>query len=192
VNGSDYADLLARLFVDLCAIGALNLLLAWRRPQRGLFLVFTAFNVGVFALLAVIAQRHIGPAVGFGLFALLSIVRLRSEPFSNAELSYFFCALVLALINGLQLDEIPFQVLLDVVLLATLFFVDHPALYRPTARRTVTLDEIVTDDEILRRRLSEDLDIDVVDLQIEDIDYVRELTRVQLRYVPQAASRAVA
>lgn len=183
MNSSDYADLLLRLLVDLCAIGILDLLVAWRRPQRGLFMVFTAFNVGVFTLLAVIAERHIGPAVGFGLFALLSIVRLRSEPFSNAELTYFFCALVLALINGLRIDDVGFQIMLDAVLLATLFLVDHPSLYRPTARRMVTLDEIVTDDEVLRQRLSEDLGIDVIEVRIEDIDYVRDLTRVQLRYL---------
>ena len=183
MNGSDYADLLLRLFVDLCAVGALTALLAVRRPRRGLFMVFTAFNVGVFALLAVIAQRHIGPAVGFGLFALLSIVRLRSEPFTNAELSYFFCALVLALINGLRVGAVPFQIMLDVILLATLFFVDHPALYRPTARRTVTLDELVVDAEALRTRLSLDFGVEVLEVSIEEVDYVRDLTRVQIRYV---------
>src|SRR4051794_32928900 len=149
VSGADYGDLLTRLFVDLCAIGALTLIVSARRPRRGLFTIFTAFNVGVFSLLAVISQRHIGPAVGFGLFALLSIVRLRSEPFSNVELSYFFCALVLALINGLRIDEIPFQVMLDVIVIATLFLVDHPALYQRTARRSITLDTIATDPEAL-------------------------------------------
>ena len=41
--------------------------------------------------------------VGFGLFAVLSIVRLRSEPFSNRELAYFFVALVLALVCAIDL-----------------------------------------------------------------------------------------
>ena len=187
MNASDYADLLLRLFVDLCAVGVLNTLLASRRPRRGLFMVFTAFNVGVFVLLAIISQRHIGPAVGFGLFALLSIVRLRSEPFTNAELSYFFGALVLALINGLRIGEVPFQVLLDVVLLVTLYFVDHPALYRATARRTVTLDELVVDEQALVTRLSADFGVEVLEVSIEEVDYVRDLTRVQIRYVAARA-----
>ncbi len=183
VHAADYADLLLRLTVDLVAIGLLNLLVAWRRPRRGLFMVFTAFNVGVFVLLAAIAQRHIGPAVGFGLFALLSIVRLRSEPFSNAELTYFFSALVLALVNGLRLDEVPFQILLSTVLLAVLLIIDHPTLYRPTGRRSVTLDAIATDEHALRERLSEDLGVEVIEVVIEEIDYVRDLTRLQIRHV---------
>lgn len=189
MSAADYADLLARLALDLVAIAVLNGLLALRRPRRGLFMVFTAFNVGVFVLLAVIAQRHIGPSVGFGLFALLSIVRLRSEPFSNTELTYFFCALVLALVNGLRIDELPLQVLLDVVLLTTVFLVDHPALFTRTARRTITLDVIATDELALRRRLTDDLGVEVLDVVIEEIDYVRDLTRVQIRHAVPAVAR---
>lgn len=188
MSAATYSDLLLRLLVDLCAIGALNGLLALRRPRRGLFMVFTAFNVGVFVLLAVISQRHIGPAVGFGLFALLSIVRLRSEPFSNSELSYFFCALVLALVNGIRIGEVPFQVLLSAILVATLFLVDHPELYQVTARRTITLDAIAVDEDALRVRLTQDLGVEVLEVVIEEIDYVRDLTRVQIRHVVARSS----
>src|SRR3954464_15426789 len=80
-------------------------MVARRRPRRGLFMVYSAFNIGLFGVLTVISDKHVGPAIGFGLFAMLSIVRLRSEPFGNADLAYFFCALVLALANGLPLDD---------------------------------------------------------------------------------------
>jgi hypothetical protein len=82
---------------------------------------------------------------------------------------------------------VPYQVLLDVVLLATLYFVDHPALYRPTARRTVTLDELVVDEQALRTRLSADFGVEVLEVSIEEVDYVRDLTRVQIRYLAGAA-----
>ncbi len=47
--------------------------------------------------------------VGFGLFAVLSIVRLRSEPFSNRELAYFFVALVLALVCAIDLGDAAYR-----------------------------------------------------------------------------------
>jgi hypothetical protein len=182
VSRSDWANLLLRLFADLASIGLLSLMVARRRPRRGLFMVYASFNIGLFAVLTVITREHVGPAIGFGLFAMLSIVRLRSEPFSNSDLAYFFCALVLALVNGIRIDEVPFQVLLSVVLITTLFLVDHPALYRPTARRTITLDTIAVDEEALRVRLTEDLGVEVLEVAIEEIDYVRDLTRVQIRH----------
>jgi hypothetical protein len=50
------------------------------------------FNVGLFLALVVITARDVSAGVGFGLVAVLSIVRLRSEPFTNGELAYFFVA----------------------------------------------------------------------------------------------------
>lgn len=182
----DYADLTLRLFVDLVALGLLSALIVRRRPRRGLIMVYGTFNVGLFAVLSVISVRHVGPAVGFGLFAMLSIVRLRSEPFSNAELSYFFAALVLALVNGLRIDDVPFQLGLDAAVLVCLFFVDHPALYRRTARQVVTLDAVFTDPAELRAELERRLGMPILEADVQETDYVRDLTRVVVRH-PQPA-----
>src|SRR3954471_13209871 len=152
-GGVELSDLILRLFLDLACVGALAALVGQRRRRRGLFVVYVTFNVALFCVLTVISERHIGPAVGFGLFALLSIVRLRSEPFSNQELSYFFCALALAIINGLRIQDRWVIVLLDVVVLITLFLVDHPAIYRRTARTRITLDSVLTEPAALRGEL---------------------------------------
>src|SRR4051794_3226224 len=161
-------------------------MVARRRPRRGLFMLYASFNIGLFAVLTVITREHLGPAVGFGLFAMLSIVRLRSEPLANADLAYFFCALVLALVNGLRLDDEALAVAVDVVVLVALFLVDHPALYRRTARQRVTLDEVVTGHAELRAAVERRLGIEVVDMTVEEVDFVREVTRVSVRYVQAA------
>lgn len=175
------ADVVLRLFIDVACVGLLAGMVAQRRPRRGLFVVLASFNIALFCVLSVISARHIGPAVGFGLFALLSIVRLRSEPFSNQELSYFFSALALALINGLRIQGYLIPVLLDAVLLTTLFLIDHPALYRRTARQRVTLDTVVTDSARLRAELSDRLGVEVVEANVVEVDYVREIMRINVR-----------
>jgi hypothetical protein len=189
VSQPDWANLLLRLFADLVSVGLLSLMVARRRPRRGLFMVYASFNVGLFAVLTVITHEHLGAAVGFGLFAMLSVVRLRSEPFGNADLAYFFCALVLALVNGLRLDDPTLSFVLDGVVLLALYLVDHPALYRRTARQRVTLDEVVTGDAALRTAIEQRLGVEVVDVTVEETDYVREVTRVSVRYM-QAAGRS--
>src|SRR3954447_3670701 len=168
MSQSHWASLLLRFFADLVAIGLLSLMVARRRPRRGLFMVYSAFNIGLFGVLPVISDKHVGPAIGFGLFAMLSIVRLRSEPFGNADLAYFFCALVLALANGLRLDDEWLAVAIDALILLGLYLVDHPALYRRTARQRVVLDEIVTGDAALRAELERRLGVEVVDVSIEE------------------------
>lgn len=177
----DIGDLMLRLAIDVGCVGVLAALVAQRRPRRGLFVVFSIFNLALFAVLTVISERHIGPSVGFGLFALLSIVRLRSEPFSNQELAYFFTALALALVNGLRIADRWIIVLLDVVVLVALYLIDHPALYRRTARTRVTLDSVISDRTALRAELEALLGAEVVEATVVEVDYVREIMRVNVR-----------
>jgi hypothetical protein len=92
MSAGDYADLLLRLFVDLCALGLISILVARRRPRRGLFMVYATFNLGLFVVLTVISGRHVGPAIGFGLFAICrssgsarSRSATRSSPISSVR-----------------------------------------------------------------------------------------------------------
>jgi hypothetical protein len=175
-------DLLARLGIDLVAIAVLAYGIHYRRHRRrDLVVVYAMFNVGLFLALVVISAGNISAGVGFGLFAVLSIVRLRSEPFTNGELGYFFLALVLGLVNGIPLDGLGLAALLSAVALAAAAVIDHPRLLRPTRRLEVTLETIPADEDGLRRHLQERLNAHVIECSVLEIDYVREITRVSVR-----------
>lgn len=173
-----------RLFIDLVAIVLLAQVLYLRRHgRRDLFTVFVAFNVGLFAVLSVISSRHINVGLGFGLFAVLSIIRLRSSPFSNLELGYFFSTLVLGLVNGLGETPLALTIALDVLVLATVWVIDHPSLHTNLGRRRVMLDSIETDPLAIRARLADAFGLEITEVSINDVDYVRETTRVTIRFV---------
>jgi hypothetical protein len=179
----DYGDLALRLGIDAAALVAMAMMITARRPRRGLMMVYSSFNVGLFVVLIAITTRSVGAAVGFGLFALLSIVRLRSEPISNPELSYFFCALVLGLVNGVGVDDTLLQILLNVTVLGCLFLVDHPMLYRRTVRQAVTLDAIYTEPAELKAELERRLGVEIVEVSVQETDFVRDLMRVIVRHL---------
>src|SRR3982751_5729989 len=99
----DAADLLVRAAVDVVALLALTAgLYARRHSGRELLMVYVCFNIGLFAALTMITTGKFPAGVGFGLFGVLSIIRLRSQTFSTAEMGYFFLALVIALVDGLS------------------------------------------------------------------------------------------
>jgi hypothetical protein len=127
----------------------------------------------------------VGIGVGFGLFAVLSIVRLRSEPFSNVELGYFFVALVIALVCGLDLGTPLVAAGLAAIALAAAMVIDHPRLLRSTKRTELVLEVVFADEDALRRHVEERLNADVAELTVLELDYVREITRVAARYVPR-------
>jgi len=176
------ADLLIRLAIDVCAIAALAYGVYYRRHRRrDLFVIYAMFNVGLFLALVVISTGEVSVGVGFGLFAVLSIVRLRSEPFTNGELAYFFVALVLGLVNGIDLGDPLLAVLLSALAVGAAVVIDHPRLLRPTRGLEVTLETIPPGDEALRRHLEERLNARVLECSVLEIDYVRETVRVAVR-----------
>lgn len=180
----DYPQTFSRLFVDLIALVLLvAVFFLPRHARRDLAVLYVTFNIALFAVISVISVRHVSVGLGFGLFAVLSIVRLRSEPFDNVELAYFFMSLVLGLVNGLARIPLPYTVVLDVVIVVTMLLVDHPSLHATTVRRRVTLDEIYTDAEALRATLEERLGVQITELRINENDFVRETTEVTVRHV---------
>src|SRR4051812_4071239 len=150
-------------------------------------MVFSLFNLGLVVVLTVISTSSSATAIGFGLFAMLSIIRLRSEPFGNAELGYFFVALVLALVNGVGVmdGDLAFTGLLDVIVLVAVGVVGHPWSGANPLKREVTLDTIHDNDDALRADLERRLGVEVVAMQIAEVDYVREVTRLTVSFLPK-------
>lgn len=192
IKGSDYTDFGFRFGLDLLAIMVVAALLYLpRHGRRDLFLVLVVFNVGVFAVLSVITERKITAAVGFGLFALLSIVRLRSQPYANVELAYFFSSLVLGVVNGIGHTDRWFKLMIDAIVVVGLYALDHPKLQRAVVqRRRVLLDAVHTDPVALMAELESRFGVRIVDLRIRRIDYVRETTSVSIGYVDNSTATA--
>ena len=131
---TDLGDVLLRLAIDVAAIAALVYGVFLPRHRRmDLVVVYALFNVGLFLALVVISGGEVSMGVGFGLFAVLSIVRLRSEPFSNRELAYFFVALVVALVCAIDLGSPRLRGLLAGVALAGRLR-DRPPAVQPARR----------------------------------------------------------
>jgi len=182
VNPGDLADVLAHAAVDVCALLALIVLYARRHEGRELMMVYVCFNIGLFAALVAITAGHFPAGVGFGLFGVLSIIRLRSQPFTTAQIGYFFLILVLALVNGLSGRDLVLSATLSAALLVTVSLADHPAMHPRVHTTRLVLDRAYGDSAELRTAVARRVAGDLVDVQITEVDEVRDVTRVVVRY----------
>ena len=183
-------DVLLRLGVDVVALTALLTLLALRRRGgKDLVVACAAFNVGLFAVAQVVGSVDLGLGAGFGLFAVLSIIRLRSELFTNTQLAYVFSVLALALATGLPGVDVVAAALLASLLVAALALVDSGPAARATTCATVTLDSVHSDRAALVGALEQRLGIEVVDVTVLEVDLVRETTKVEVRSRPLTAAQ---
>ncbi|MEV0622375.1 DUF4956 domain-containing protein [Nonomuraea sp. NPDC050404] len=170
--------------MDLVAIVVLAYGLYYRRHhRRDLLFAYIALNVGIFAVVSLLLVQRVDIAVGFGLFGVLSIIRLRSNEITQQEIAYYFVAIVLGLVNGIAGSWPMTALLLNGVLLAVMYVADHPGLLGRTRQQVVTLDVVHADPEMLRVDLESRLRARVVQCVVQQVDYVRDVTVVDVRYV---------
>ena len=181
---------LVHFVADIIAVTTIAYFIYFRRhSRRDLLMAYTTFNIGLFLVMTVMSIDKPVFGVGFGLFGILSIIRIRSEEFTNTELSYAFVVLVVGVINAFGVGETaPTMVdgILLLILNATAIFavylMDHPRLLRRVGRQLITLDKIHPNDQSLRADLEQRLGVQVLDYSIANVDYVREITVLDVRY----------
>ncbi len=181
---TEYEDFLAGLAVDLVAVSLLTYALYFRRHQRrDLTLGLVGINVGLFAVASFTATASISIGFGIGLFALLSVIRLRSTVASQEEIGYYFVALVIGLVNGLAAgDRWSVAITLNVALLAVMYVADHPRMLGHAARNMVVLKGVPRSLDSLSADLEDRLGYEVTRLHVLEIDYARKRTRVDVRF----------
>lgn len=171
------------LAVDLTAIFVLSYVLYFRRHgRRDLVLAYVALNVGIFSVVAMLTTKEVGVAVGFGLFGVLSILRLRSDTISQGEIGYYFTAIALGLINAVAAPA-PWTMLgLNTLMLGVMYVADHPGLLSRSQRTVLTLDVVHEDEGDLRQELERRLRGQVQHVLVQEVDYVRDLMVLDVRY----------
>ncbi|GAA2588611.1 DUF4956 domain-containing protein [Winogradskya consettensis] len=168
---------------DLVAIALLTFGIYFpRHHRRDLVVAFLGVNIGVLATSMVLGSSTVGAGLGLGLFGVLSIIRLRSDEIAQHEVAYYFAALALGLIAGLNGTVTPLAGSLMLLIVAVLFAGDHPGLFRRYRQQTMQLDSAFTDESALRAHLETLLHARVVNLSIRHVDMVNDTTLAEVRY----------
>jgi hypothetical protein len=187
------AELGAHLGLDLIAVTLLTFGIFYpRHRRRELVPAYLALNVALFAVVAALGEvgKGGGLALGFGLFGVLSIVRLRSDALRHQEVAYYFVTLVLGLLCGLRALGLGVTAALAALLLVVVYTADHPRLYARDRRAVVTLDAVYVDEDALRAELARRVG-QPHGWTVQEIDYVRDLMVVEVRFrQPEARERS--
>lgn len=169
--------------VDLIAIAILAGPLYFRRHRRkDLMLSYVALNVGVMGVALALAGTEVGIGLGLGLFGVLSIVRLRSDQISQAEIAYYFSSLALGLLAGIGSTSILLPAGFALLILVVLYVVDHPGLLAAQRRMLLTLDRAYLNEDALRAAVSAQLGARILRVEVLEADLVRDVTVVDVRY----------
>lgn len=174
---------LAFAALDLAAILALCAMYVRRHRRRDLVVSYLVINVGVFAVTVALANADATSAgMGMGLFGVLSIIRLRSTELDQREVAYFFAALALGLLAGIGLEPVGLAIALMAVLLIAMLAVDSPKVMANLRSQTVTVDRAISDENILRTYLQDQLGYVIETVNILELDLINDKTVADIRF----------
>lgn len=172
------------LLINVVAITLLAYTIYFRRHHRlDLLGAYVALNLGVFCATTLLATVEVGAGLGFALFGILSIIRLRSSSIQQEEIGYYFVALTLGLVGGLGATSLEVVLVLDAVLLVGMYVIDHPRLVKePVERCKIVLDAVHGTREALIADLEQRLGGTVLSCQVSDVDYKARTSTCDVRF----------
>lgn len=162
-----------------------------RTQDRNYVFSFLAFNTVIYFVLALLTSVELSVGVGFGLFAIFSVLRYRTEETPIREMTYLFVLIALPVMNAVLMPTTNLAQLLlaNGVVVAVLYVLEQGWGFRFEASSRVTYERIELIRPDRRAELIADLRIrtglPVKRVQIGRIDLLRDATEIMLYYDPE-------
>jgi len=189
---ASYGILLIALLVDLAmtCIIVLGIYFPSER-DKGYVLTFFTFNISIFLVASLFGQVDLTIEFGFGLFAIFSILRYRSEQLPVREMTYLFILMALPVINVVLINEALYveTAISNIVILAIFFVIERALGFRHEARKTVTYEkiELIKPEhyETLLNDLRERTGLPIIRCEVGKIDFLHDVAEVKVFYRPE-------
>lgn len=164
---------LSALALDIVSIVLLAYAFYYRRHKnRDMTIAIAVINVTLFALSGALASFTLSLGVGFALFAVISIIRLRSDEAGWLEMAYLLTGLSVGLILGLPGYSLLVQSIYAIILVLAIFVIDHPKLLKASKskRMSLSVDFIETRADLLRLKVGEIIGKPVLRVDVKAIN----------------------
>lgn len=164
---------LSALALDVVSIVLLAYAFYYRRHKnRDMTIAIAVINVTLFALSGALASFTLSLGVGFALFAVISIIRLRSDEAGWLEMAYLLTGLSVGLILGLPGYSLTVQSVYAFILVLAIYVIDHPKLLKASKskRMSVSVDFLETNQEQLKSRVQDLLGKQVIRVEVKAVN----------------------
>lgn len=188
LDARDFGVLFIRYVFNLfITVLVVNLYYRFSKNKDFLF-TFIAFNSLIFFMVYIMSKVDIGVGFGFGLFALFSILRYRTEAIEIKEMSYLFVVITLGVLNALITDKFSYSELVAINILIVLLTY---GLERVMVSQTLTSQNIVYEKienitparkNILINDLQNRTGLVIQSIKVKNIDFLRDVVSITLYY----------
>lgn len=148
--------------------------------------VYYMFGIGVFVVTYCLQLVEMSFGFAFGLFAIFSMLRYRTEVMSFKEMTYLFLVIVLALLCAVSPLALTELVVVVALITAASLALESPVLAQRYARQSIRYEKIDNIRPENRPLLLEDLKqrtgLDIHEVSIDFIDFMQDSAQLSVVY----------
>lgn len=156
-----------------------------RNRQYESIFTFLMFNLMIFMLTFVLNKVKISVGAAFGLFAVFSMLRYRTEGISMKDMTYLFIFIAIGLISAIQLEFEELAIINGIILLIT-FLLDSNLILKRESSKLIKYENI----DLIRPENSEQLlndlrrrtGLNIHRFQILEISFLRDTADIKIYY----------
>jgi hypothetical protein len=153
--------------------------------QKDYFFTYFIFNIIIFMLTFVLNQVKISMGAAFGLFAVFSMLRYRTEGISMKDMTYLFIVIGIGLISAIQLEYYELAIINGIIVGAT-YLLDGNIILRREFSKNVQYENIEMIKPENHALLIEDLKkrtgLNIHRIAVNRIDFLKDTAVVKIYY----------
>lgn len=178
---------LSRFLVDIVSVFILVRFIYFRHYRRtDLFLTFFGFNIIIFLITYLLNKVEMSMGAAFGLFAVFSMLRYRTENISAKDMTYLFFAIALGLITAISKGSWDDLGIMCIIMLALTALLEGGWLMKKENTKVIMYDKInlITPErrEELILDLKERTGLNIHRVNIQEIDFLKDAANIIIYY----------
>jgi hypothetical protein len=177
----------AKLIVDLVGVYILTRFIYLKKHHRtDLFLTFFSFNIIVFFISYLLNRVDLSTGAAFGLFAIFSMLRYRTEGISAVDMTYLFLCIAIGLVMAVSTGSFFEHIVLAGFVLLMTYLLEKGFVAKRRSKMTVMFEkpELVHPDR--KKELIDELEkrtgLKIFEVEVGDIDYLKDAVILQVHY----------
>jgi hypothetical protein len=176
-----------RLFIDLASVFVLIRLIFYKNYKKAdQYLTFFAFNLVIFLITYLLNKVEMSMGAAFGLFAVFSMLRYRTESISTKDMTYLFLVIAIGLLSAISKGGWDELALLNGIILFATFLLESNWLIKKEFTKNIIYDNINLITPEKREELLVDLKkrtgFNIHRVEIQEIDFLKDATRMTIYF----------
>jgi hypothetical protein len=183
-----------RFIVDLLSVFVLIRLVYFPiYKKRELFFTYFVFNVVIFMICFLLNKVDLSMGAAFGLFAVFSMLRYRTEDISLKDMTYLFLVIAMGLISAVtkvkgteDSVESLFVALINAVIIILAYLLESKLLMKKEGTKVIVYENIELVNEGREAEMIADIKkrtgINVHRVSVQKIDFLRDSAQIKIFY----------